>query len=43
MITTLPVVGNAVSGALRRTLYRRSKRVLTRLLGRMGEVEARDS
>ncbi len=34
MITTLPVVGNAVSGASRRRLYRHSKRVLTRLLGR---------
>ncbi len=34
MITTLPVVGNAVSGASRRRLYRQSKRVLTRLLGR---------
>ena len=34
MITTLPVVGNAVSGASRRTLYRRSKGVLTRLLRR---------
>ena len=31
MITTLPVVGNAVSGASRRTLYRQSKRVRTRL------------
>ncbi len=34
MITTLPVVGGAVSGASRRRLYRQSKRVLTRLLGR---------
>ncbi len=34
MITTLPVVGSAVSGASRRRLYRHSKRVLTRLLGR---------
>ena len=34
MITTLPVVGNAVSGASRRRLYRRSKRALTRLLTR---------
>ncbi len=34
MITTLPVAGNAVSGASRRRLYRHSKRVLTRLLGR---------
>ncbi len=34
MITTLPVVGSAVSGASRRTVYRRSKRVLTRLLTR---------
>ncbi len=34
MITTLPVVGNTVSGASRRRLYRHSKRVLTRLLGR---------
>ncbi len=34
MITTLPVVGNAVSGASRRRLYRQSKRVLTRLLTR---------
>ena len=34
MITTLPVVENAVSGASRRRLYRHSKRVLTRLLGR---------
>ncbi len=34
MITTLPVVGSAVSGASRRTLYRQSKRVLTRLLTR---------
>ena len=34
MITTLPVVGSALSGASRRRLYRHSKRVLTRLLGR---------
>ncbi len=34
MITTLPVVGSALSGASRRRLYRRSKRVLTRLLTR---------
>ncbi len=34
MITTLPVVGNAVSGASRRRLYRQSKGLLTRLLGR---------
>ncbi len=34
MITTLPFVGSAVSGASRRTLYRQSKRVLSRLLGR---------
>ncbi len=34
MITTLPVVGSAVPGASRRRLYRQSKRVLTRLLGR---------
>ena len=33
MITTLPVVGNAVSGASRRRLYRHSKGLLTRLLG----------
>ncbi len=34
MVTTLPMVGHAVSGASRRRLYRHSKRVLTRLLGR---------
>ena len=34
MITTLPVVGSASLGASRRTLYRQSKRALTRLLTR---------
>ncbi len=34
MVTTLPMVGRAVSGASRRRLYRQSKRVLTRLLSR---------
>ena len=34
MITTLPVVGSAVSGASRRRLYRRSKRLLSRMLTR---------
>ncbi len=33
-MSTGPVVGSAVSGASRRTLYRHSKRVLTRLLTR---------